>query len=317
MTITKEIDFRSLRALQTIADTGSFRAAAVELGYTQSAISHQVATLEAAVGKQLLTRPGGRGRVQLTAAGEAVARRGRRALSQLEAIAADVEELERGERVVIRVGVSQTSAAEVMPHALRTFHDEHPSAEVILTEMSDDEASVGALVRGRVDLAFTHGPRPDDRVEAVPIVNDPWVILVREDDPVTLVEDPGFEVLDRVDVVAWTRRWNIQVELEQAWARLGIAPRIVYRTDDNLALQRLVAAGLGRACVGYLTARRAVDPALTWLQPSGQFSERRIYLCSSTLRAAPPSVAALASAIRAQASGRFTPAVPAPGIVES
>ena len=57
---------------------------------------------------------------------------------------------------------------------------------------------------------------------------------------------PGFDALDGLDLVAWTQRWRVQVELEDAWSRRGISPRIVYRTDDNLALQRLVAAGLGQ-----------------------------------------------------------------------
>jgi DNA-binding transcriptional LysR family regulator len=73
------VDLRGLRALVAVADFGSFSAAAGELGYTQSAISHQVAELERALGASLFTRPGGRGAVSLTRAGEAAylhARRG-------------------------------------------------------------------------------------------------------------------------------------------------------------------------------------------------------------------------------------------------
>lgn len=297
MLINKEIEVRALRALSVIAERGTFRAAADELGYTQSAISHQVATLEEAVGRPLLLRPGGRGRVTLTPAGEVVLRRGRRALSQLEAIPADMEGLEGRERPVIRVGVTQTSAAEIMPAALREFHGEHPGTEVILSEMADDETAIGALVRGRLDLTFAHSARSDERVAVVPLLDDPLVILMREEDPVTRLKEPGFEVLDGADVVAWTRRWSAQIELEEAWAKLGIAPRIVYRTDDNLALQRLVAAGLGRACIGRLVARRAVDPSLTWVMPREQLGERRIFLCTSRVRPTPSRVAALLAAI--------------------
>ncbi|MGH9304702.1 MAG: LysR family transcriptional regulator [Acidimicrobiales bacterium] len=297
--ITPEVEIRSLRALEAIVETGTFRAAARELGYTQSAISHQVTTLESAVGRPLLTRPGGRGKVQLTAAGQAVLRRGRRALSQLDAIAADIEELDRDGPVVLRIGVSQTTAAEIMPAALRLFHEDHPGVEVVLTEMSDDETAISSLVRGRLDLTFTHRARPDERIESELIADDPWVILVREDDPATRLSDPGFELLDGVDVVAWTRRWRAQVELEEVWSELGIAPRIVYRSDDNLALQRLVAAGLGRACVGHLAARRAIDPSLTWLAPRQVLPEHQIFLCTSRLQPPSASTAALAAAVRA------------------
>jgi len=86
----------------------------------------------------------------------------------------------------------------------------------------------------------------------------------------------------------------------QAWARRGIAPRIVYRTDDNLALQRLVAAGLGHACIGRLAGRRAVDPSLTWLSPSDALSSRQVALCYPRQRPMTTASRALVAAIRRQ-----------------
>ena len=77
--IDKGVGLRELRALLAVADLGSFRRAATELGYTQSSISHQVATLERALGTELFTRPGGRGAVKLTSSGTAAYRRARRA----------------------------------------------------------------------------------------------------------------------------------------------------------------------------------------------------------------------------------------------
>ena len=131
-------------------------------------------------------------------------------------------------------------------------------------------------------MAFALKPEPDERVEAIPLLEDPWVILTRRD---SLLGDAGhlsFDLIDGMQLVAWTRRWSSQVELEEAWRRRGIAPRIVYRTDDNLALQRLVAAGLGHACIGRIAARRAIDSSLTWLAP------RTSYNSSGRLVLSPP-----------------------------
>src|SRR5262247_1020362 len=276
--IKSGMGLRELRAAVAVAELGSFRRAAAALGYTQSALSHQVSSLEAALGWSLFHRPGGRGQVRLTAAGQAVCRRARRALGEVEAMAADAEEAERGRSVRLRVGVSQTAAAEIMPPALRAFRDEYPGVEVVLSGI-DDSSGADALRRGRLDLAFINNPEPDDLIEAVPVLEDSWVILTRRDSAIAELRRPGFDVLDGVDLVAWTHRWQGQRELEQAWARRGIAPRIVYRTDDNLALQRLVAAGLGHACIGQLAARRAVDSSLTWLSPRDLLSHREIALC--------------------------------------
>src|SRR5258708_12198990 len=77
--IKNGLGLRELRAVLAVAELGSFRRAAAELGYTQSALSHQVSALEAALGWPLFHRPGGRAPVRLTPAGEAVCPPGRRA----------------------------------------------------------------------------------------------------------------------------------------------------------------------------------------------------------------------------------------------
>src|SRR5256885_1547186 len=95
--IKSGLGLRELQAVLAIAELGSFRAAAAALGFTQSALSHQVSALEAALGQSLFDRPGGRAAVRLTPAGEAVCRRARRALREVEAVAADAEQAARGE----------------------------------------------------------------------------------------------------------------------------------------------------------------------------------------------------------------------------
>ena len=298
--IEKQIELRGLRALIAVFDEGSFRAAAAALGYTQSAISHQIAELERALGASLFTRPGGRGHVSLTQAGEAAYVHARRVLTELDALDASVQATQRGERTLVRVGVFQTAAAELLPTALRALRDEWPGVEVVLIDTAEDPALVDWLADGRLDLALTINQRPDDRIELTRLFDDPWVILTHRDGELATAERPSFDLLDGADVVAWTSRWPIQGELEAAWRRRGIMPKVVYRTDDNLALQRLVAAGLGHACVGRLAARRAIDPALTWLAPPDILTPRTVALCHPRRRHLAQAARSLATALREQ-----------------
>ncbi|HTU85906.1 MAG TPA: LysR family transcriptional regulator [Solirubrobacteraceae bacterium] len=298
--IESRLEIRGLRALLAVADFGSFRSAAVELGYTQSAISHQVAELERALGASLFTRPGGRGAVALTRAGEAAYLHARRAFTELHALDASVQATLRGERTVVRVGVFQTAAAELLPAALTVLREEWPGVEVVLSETDDDPRLIDWLADGRLDLALTINQEPDDRVEVIRLYDDPWVVLTRRDSELAAVERPSFELLDGEDVVAWTSRWEIQGLLEEAWRRRGIKPRVVYRTDDNLALQRLVAAGLGHACIGRLAAERAIDPSLTWLAPPDVLLPRTVALCHPRGRDLADAARALSAALRAQ-----------------
>ena len=283
-----------------VADYGSFRSAAAGLGYTQSAISHQVAELERALGASLFTRPGGRGAVSLTRAGEAAYRHARRTLGELHVLDASVQATVRGERTIVRVGVFQTAAAELLPAALTVLREEWPGVEVVLSETTDDPRLIEWLADGRLDLALTINQQPDDRVEVIRLYEDPWVVLTRRDSALAAAGHPSFDLLDGEDVVAWTSRWEIQDELEAAWRRRGINPRVVYRTDDNLALQRLVAAGLGHACVGQLAAERAIDPSLTWLTPPDVLTPRTVALCHPRRRDLAEAARALSMALRAQ-----------------
>jgi DNA-binding transcriptional LysR family regulator len=298
--IERQVDLRGLRALIAVSDAGSFRAAATELGYTQSAISHQIAELERALGTSLFMRPGGRGHVSLTRGGETAYVHARRVLAELDALDASVQATQRGERTLVRVGVFQTAAAELLPTALRALREEWPGVEVALIDTAEDPRLVDWVAQGRLDLAITMNQAPDDRIEVVRLFEDPWVILTHRDSETASAERPSFDLLDGTDVVAWTSRWPIQGELEAAWRKRGITPKVVYRTDDNLALQRLVAAGLGDACIGRLAARTAVDPALTWLAPPDILTPRTVALCHPRRRHLAHAARALSTALRDQ-----------------
>ena len=294
------VDLRALRALVAVADQGSFRSAARALGYTQSAISHRISALEHALGAELFTRPGGRGAVALTPAGEIAYRRGRRILSEVQTLGADIAEAERGERLPLRVGVFQTATTGLLPSALRVLREQRPDVEVVLAEVGGNAQTFDRLAGGQLDLAFMVNPRPDERVISIPLLDDPFVILTRRDSDLAAVPRPTFELLDGVDVVAWNLRWRTQQELEAAWRRRAITPRVVYRTDDNLALQRLVAAGHGHACLDRLGASSAIEPSLTWLEPDEILIPRQIALCHARRRDLTGPALILMDAVRAQ-----------------
>jgi DNA-binding transcriptional LysR family regulator len=294
------VELRNLRALVAVADQGSFRGAARSLGYTQSAISHQIALLERGLDAPMFIRPGGRGAITLTPAGDAVYRRARRVLGEVETLGADVAAIQSGERQTLRIGVFQTATTEMLPGALRTLREQRPDVEVVLSEIDDNARTFDQMAAGRLELALLVNPEPDDRIQSIPLLEDPWVILTRRDSELAAAEVPSFDLLDGVDVVAWNRRWRSQVELERAWRRRAISPRVVYRTDDNLALQRLVAAGYGHACLDRLGAAGAVEPSLTWLEPKEILVPRTIALCHPRHRDASASALTLMNAVRSQ-----------------
>src|SRR6185312_13859794 len=98
------VELRHLSALRAIAEEGTFGRAATRLGYTQSAVSQQIATLEKIVGEQLLARPGGPRPVTVTPAGELLLRHARGIVARMNAARADLEALSSGEAGTLRIG---------------------------------------------------------------------------------------------------------------------------------------------------------------------------------------------------------------------
>src|SRR5205814_3055689 len=90
------VQLRHLAALEAVARTRSFGAAARELGYTQSAVSQQIAQLEKLVGQRLVERPGGPRRVDLTEAGRLLLRHADSIVAHLDAAQADMAALAEG-----------------------------------------------------------------------------------------------------------------------------------------------------------------------------------------------------------------------------
>ena len=110
-TITKPdqwlgVEVRHFAALDAVAREGSFGRAADRLGYTQSAVSQQIATLEKIVGETLVERPGGPRAVSLTDAGEVLLRHAEAIVARLDAAHADIAALRAGETGALGSDVS-------------------------------------------------------------------------------------------------------------------------------------------------------------------------------------------------------------------
>src|SRR6059058_6157189 len=132
------VELRHFAALQAVASEGSFGRAAERLGYTQSAISQQIQTLEKIVGEKLVERPGGPRPVSLTEAGQLLLRHADGITARLQAAQADLAALSAGDAGPLRIGTYQSVGAKVLPTLLREFKAEWPRLDISLVESADD-----------------------------------------------------------------------------------------------------------------------------------------------------------------------------------
>jgi DNA-binding transcriptional LysR family regulator len=253
------LELRHLIALKAVADEGSFGRAARHLGYTQSAISQQIATLEKIVGQRLLDRPGGPKPVSLTEAGRLLLCHAQAITARLQAAQADLAALGAGDAGPLRIGTYQSVGAKILPTLLSQFHAEWPKVDVTLIESADDAVLLERVERGELDLAFAVAPLVAGPFEAVELMRDPYVLLVAADSPLaTRDRPPSIREIAELPLIGFrTCRTTHAVE-----ARLHIAgrePKIVFRSDDNGTVQGLVAAGVGAALVPRLTVEETND----------------------------------------------------------
>jgi DNA-binding transcriptional LysR family regulator len=231
-----------LRVLREVAQTGSFSAAAASLGYTQSAVSRQVAALEAAVRHRLFER--GRRGVTLTPAGARLLTSAVRVLDELDSARRELAgEQTRGRPV--RVGAFPAAAAGLVPKALATLP---PELDVSLREATTP-ALTRALRAGTLDLAIlarTPPFRPPDAesppLDLTTLSERELAIGVAANHPLARTE--AVEVGDLQGQVWVASRSDSGDTLLGVWPGLPDRPDVRYIVRDWLAKLQIVAAGL-------------------------------------------------------------------------
>jgi DNA-binding transcriptional LysR family regulator len=240
-----------LRILKEVAYRGSLSAAALELSYTQSAVSQQIAALEAEAGMALLERHA-RG-VSLTAAGQTLVGHAEGVLSRLEAAEASLAEIAglRGGR--LRMASFPTAGATLMPLAIATFRSSYPDVELTLAE-DEPERVAPRLRAGELDLALLF-EFADEALE-----------LDADATRAELLEDPLYLALPRAHRLAGRARLRLGELAREAWVQTsaaspcarqvvrschaaGFEPNVAFESDDYQTVQGLVAAGVGVALI--------------------------------------------------------------------
>lgn len=247
------LDLRHLVALKAIADEGSFGRAAERLGYTQSAISQQIATLERIVGLKLIERPGGPRAISLTEPGLILLRHADAIQARLLAAKADMAALEAGDAGRLRVGTFQSVGTRVLPTLLRRFTDAHPAVEIVLRESPSEDDLLELVERGELDLSFLTLPLPPGPYDAVELLRDPYVLVVPAGSPLArLRRAPTLKEIALQPLVGFSHCSSMDT-VESHLAASGRSPNVVFRSDNNGTVQGLVGAGVGVSVSPLLT----------------------------------------------------------------
>jgi DNA-binding transcriptional LysR family regulator len=240
MTDTDDVELRDLRALLAVVRTGSFTAAAAELGYTQSAVSQQIAALESELGRRLLERRP----VRPTPAGERLAEHAARVVLRLDVARSELMHL-HPEPVEVRVAVCPLAATHLLAGALRELRATNPSLRVNVRTVAA-AGVVHAVASGGADVALVCGVTAPDNPLALA---DAGLLS-----STALVESPLVVALPRGHPLERRRTLDLDVLADAPWVvpptvavRSGTPGPLRYEGSDLPTLLDLVAAGHGVA----------------------------------------------------------------------
>jgi DNA-binding transcriptional LysR family regulator len=284
----RDLELRHLSALRAVAETGSFGRAAARLGFSQSAVSQQIAALERIVGEPLFERPGGPRPVSLTAAGQLLLPHAVSVLDRVRTAEAELDGFRAGALGRLAVGTYQSVSVRILPGVLSALQHASPDLEIRLFESDDQDELLGLLRAGELDLTFVVGPVELEGIDVAGLCRDPFVLLCPVGSPI--VPEVGPVPLKRLTGVPLIgQRPNAcQFTIENALARAGVDMDITFRTSDNAAVQAMVRAGMGHAVMPALAVDED-DPHVLVRPLIPALAPRQIALARLAGRRLPPA----------------------------
>jgi DNA-binding transcriptional LysR family regulator len=238
------MNLRQLQTLITVADAGGFARAAGRLHLSQPAASRQIQALEAELGVLLFDRIGRR--LQLTAEGEDIVRRGRRLLQEASSLRDRAAALKGGLTGTLRVGSSPQHIETVLAPFVSRFRSRHPGIEVHFVE--DGGARInGRLEQGDVQLVLTTA---NNELFSARLLYPGYTLAVVAPSH-ALARKSSVEVADLAEepLLLLQRTFGSRGWFDAACHNADISPPILLESAAPASLMALAASGEGVAIV--------------------------------------------------------------------
>jgi DNA-binding transcriptional LysR family regulator len=280
------VSFRHLLALRAVHQHGSYRRAAEALGYSQAAITQQIAVLEKALGAPVFDRHPGPRPVSLNAVGREVLDAVEDLVARVDLLDARVAEVRDGRAGRLAIGTFQSVSASLLPTVLARTRDQEPGVTISVFESRDNAELIAGLLTGQLDASFLVGPVTDERLTIDKVCADPFVVMRAATAP----PRRAMALADLADAPLVGHEACVCHEMvEEGLRNAGIRANYVFRSNDNAAVQAMVRAGLGVAVMPLL-AIHADDPAIqvTPLEPA--LPQRSLLIAVPRDRPAPTAV---------------------------
>jgi len=264
------MDRADFELVVAVARTGSLTAAARALHTAQPPLSRRLQQLERQVGAPLFTR--GRHGATPTAVGRTLVDRAEEALAAMALAEQDAADAAAGRAGRLRIGVTPTLGAVLLPPALAAFRRSHAHVRLDLRSSGDSDALRADVRRGALDVAIAVAPGRREAGTRVALKGEQRFVLIAPVDmqlPTARGKPVPVSVLKDLPLVSLPRGEGLRSQLDAVMAELGVEPDLTIETSEREMLVSFVAAGLGASLVpdGVVRSRAVPGVRVHELEP--------------------------------------------------
>jgi LysR family transcriptional regulator, hydrogen peroxide-inducible genes activator len=235
---------RQIEAFLAVGELTNFRRAAEQLRISQPTLTHQIASLEAAVGVRLFERS--RSGTVPTAAGRDLIPNARRVVEELRALIERAESFSRGPSGTYRLGVTPTLGPYLLPHILPTLHRRYSALRLSVREGAPRMLEAG-LGRGEHDVILTTTPVEEPRLTIFPLFHELLKLVLPADHPLAGRERIECRDLRGESILTIEEHHHFHHQIVTLCERLGAHVRRDYLGTTLDTLRHMVVMGMGLA----------------------------------------------------------------------
>ncbi len=238
------MELRQLRYFLVVAEELHFGRAAERLHLTQPPLTVAIRRLESELGVQLFDRT--TRRVTLTPAGEAFKRRVQDAVTELDDAASDVASVAAGLSGRIRVGFVSSASYTTIPEAIRSFREQRPRVELVLSPLTSGE-QIEQLLDGDLDVGLVRDPGEVPGLGMELVSAEDLVAVLPEAHPLASSSEVRPEDLEGEPMILFPYRLmpGFVARVLRLFDGLKSSPQVVQQAIHQETVLGLVAAGLG------------------------------------------------------------------------
>ena len=239
-------------ALLKILEIGSFTKAADAMGYSQSAVSQMVQSLESELSLKLLYRS--RNGIKLTPEGEALLPYIQRTVNHYNAMLEKTRELKGLNGGLIRIGTLSSVSSQWLPGLIKDFQTLYPKAHFLLHQ--GDYTTIPAWVRaGEIDFGFVNPDAESVRgLHTIFVTSGGHKAVLHPDHP--LAAQPWVTLEQLAKETFLLLEEGCLSEPLEAFRTLGLEPRVELRMHDNFSICSMVEANVGVSILPELALRK-------------------------------------------------------------